>query len=116
MAAGKALIVQNKGGGHGELGFHLAKILTAKGLEVTLLQDGAGKNKAKEPFASYGDLEAKGTKVVWADFAVSGVGVAVPEGEAFDYDLETCKEVASMAAAWKCKSYVYVSSAGMYKG
>ena len=25
------LIIQNKGGGHGEIGFHLAKQLTAKG-------------------------------------------------------------------------------------
>lgn len=49
--AGKALIAQNKGGGHGELGYHLALKLIEKDLSVTLLQDGAGKNKDKQPFA-----------------------------------------------------------------
>lgn len=49
--AGKALIAQNKGGGHGELGYHLALKLSEKDITVTLLQDGAGKNKDKQPFA-----------------------------------------------------------------
>ena len=48
---GKALIAQNKGGGHGELGYHLAQNLMEKGISVTILQDGAGKNKEKQPFA-----------------------------------------------------------------
>lgn len=48
---GKALVVQNKGGGHGELGYHLALKLIEKDVSVTLLQDGAGKNKDKQPFA-----------------------------------------------------------------
>ena len=48
---GKAIIAQNKGGGHGELGYHLALKLIEKDISVTLLQDGAGKNKDKEPFA-----------------------------------------------------------------
>jgi hypothetical protein len=32
--AGKALVVQNKGGGHGELGYHIANLLADKGIEV----------------------------------------------------------------------------------
>lgn len=48
---GKALIAQNKGGGHGELGYHLALKLIEKDISVTLLQDGAGKNKGSQPFA-----------------------------------------------------------------
>ena len=32
------LCMQNKGGGHGEIGFHMAKQLLAKGLDVHLLQ------------------------------------------------------------------------------
>lgn len=48
---GKAIIAQNKGGGHGELGYHLALKLIEKDISVTLLQDGAGKNKDKQPFA-----------------------------------------------------------------
>lgn len=50
---GKALIAQNKGGGHGELGYHLALKLIEKDISVTVLQDGAGKNKEKQPFARY---------------------------------------------------------------
>lgn len=49
--AGKALIVQNKGGGHGELGYHLALKLIEKDISVTLLQDGGGSNKNQQPFA-----------------------------------------------------------------
>lgn len=48
---GKALIAQNKGGGHGELGYHLALKLIERDISVTLLQDGGGKNKEKQPFA-----------------------------------------------------------------
>ncbi|KAG5178315.1 hypothetical protein JKP88DRAFT_188667, partial [Tribonema minus] len=122
MSAGKALIVQNKGGGHGELGYHLANILQEKGVEVTLLQDSAAK-KAKQPFASYGELESKGVKVVWGDFAgEGGVGASLPSDEAFDYvfdnyakDPATAKDVAVAAKSWSVKNYVYVSSAGMYK-
>ena len=36
-----ALVVQNKGGGHGELGYHLCLTLADKyGLEVTMVHDG----------------------------------------------------------------------------
>lgn len=51
VTSGKALIAQNKGGGHGELGYHLALKLIEKDISVTLLQDGAGKNRDKQPFA-----------------------------------------------------------------
>jgi len=49
-----ALIVQNKGGGHGELGFHLAKLLDAhpKIENVTIVQDDDA-DYLKEPFKSY---------------------------------------------------------------
>merc|ERR1711990_1443205 len=33
-----ALILQNKGGGHGEIGFHIAKQLRDKGVDVHMLQ------------------------------------------------------------------------------
>lgn len=120
MASGKALIAQNKGGGHGEIGYHLALKLIEKDISVTLLQDGAGKNKDKQPFASYGDLESKGATIVWGDFS-EGVGKLVPEGESFDYvfdnyakDVDTCKDLADCARAWGVKNYAYVSSGGMY--
>ena len=40
VAAGgenKALIIQNKGGGHGELGFQLAKVLKEEKKQISLL-------------------------------------------------------------------------------
>ncbi|CAN0543546.1 unnamed protein product, partial [Ectocarpus sp. 12 AP-2014] len=117
----KALIAQNKGGGHGELGYHLALKLIEKGISVTLLQDGAGKNKDSQPFASYGDLESKGATIVWGDFS-EGVGKLIPEGKSFDYvfdnyakDVDTCKDLADCSKAWGVKNYAYVSSGGMYK-
>lgn len=36
------------GGGHGEIGYHLAKQLTAKGVKVTILNDQY--NEQKQPF------------------------------------------------------------------
>ena len=38
-AVDSTLIIQNKGGGHGEIGYHLAKELASRGHKVTLLQD-----------------------------------------------------------------------------
>lgn len=118
-AAGAALIVQNKGGGHGELGYHLAlKLAKEKGLKVTLLQDSAAK-KDKPPFSSYSDLEAAGVQLKWADLAGGGLAAAIdgvgPVDYVFDNQNVVTKEVQSKVAAWKPKAYAYVSSGGMYK-
>jgi len=44
-----ALIIQNKGGGHGEIGYHLALTLAKdKGLAVTILNDKY--SESKQPF------------------------------------------------------------------
>jgi hypothetical protein len=87
------------GGGHGELGYHLAKILSAKGIAVTLLQDSAAK-KDKQPFASYSELDVE---VVWGDLA-AGVGASIPSGKKYDYvfdnfakDPDTARDVAEAA-------------------
>jgi hypothetical protein len=49
MEAARALVIQNKGGGHGELGYHLAlKLAREKGVKVTLLNDNF--SEKKEPF------------------------------------------------------------------
>ena len=49
-------IVQNKGGGHGELGFHLAKDLINKKVnDITILQDTAAK-MSSQPFCEYNTL------------------------------------------------------------
>ena len=50
MAAGdnSVLLIQNKGGGHGELGYHLSQQLADKyGLKVTMLHDGGPDAKVR---------------------------------------------------------------------
>ena len=74
MAAGdgSALIIQNKGGGHGEIGYHLALQLAAKGTRVTILHEGP--DKGKPPHNAYGDLASAGVEVVWRDNLEDDVG------------------------------------------
>jgi len=64
-ATGHAVIMQNKGGGHGEIGYHLARALQAKGLKVTMLQDTAAK-KDKVPYSLY-DADLKDVQITWID-------------------------------------------------
>ena len=63
LANKKILIVQNKGGGHGAIGFHLCKdiLLNEPTAEIAILQDKC--DSKKEPFASYSELESLGVKV-----------------------------------------------------
>jgi len=119
---GNALVVQNKGGGHGEIGFHLAKILkTEKGCDsVTILQDG-GSPIEKLPFSKYGELESEGVEIIWCDVKSADLGELLG-GKNFDYvfdnwskDEETCKPIADMAKSQGVSNYAYVSSGGMYK-
>eukprot|EP00444_Apocalathium_aciculiferum_P008529 CAMPEP_0183402152 /NCGR_PEP_ID=MMETSP0370-20130417/13711_1 /TAXON_ID=268820 /ORGANISM="Peridinium aciculiferum, Strain PAER-2" /LENGTH=412 /DNA_ID=CAMNT_0025583691 /DNA_START=60 /DNA_END=1298 /DNA_ORIENTATION=+ len=119
-AAGAALIVQNKGGGHGELGYHLAlKLAKDKGLKVTMINDSAAK-KSKPPFNSYADLEAAGVEVKWAALAEEGALASAMEGVGpcdyvFDNQNVCTKDVQKAVAVWSPKAYAYVSSGGMYK-
>jgi len=97
MAAisGRALIVQNKGGGHGTIGYHLAKTLLAqnKGLEVVLVQD---KTKMdKPPFSSYPELEKLGVKIVQYDGASKTLPSAVTG--TFDYIVDNWSKKAEDA-------------------
>ena len=75
---GHALIIQNKGGGHGEIGYHLAKALRAKELDVTILQDSAVAGALEKPdalpFSKYeADLvDGLGVNLVFADLAQYG--------------------------------------------
>jgi len=122
MAAisGRALIVQNKGGGHGTIGYYLAKALVAdnKGLEVVVLQD---KTKMdKPPFSSYGELEKLGVKVVAYDSASKSLPAEL-SGMTFDYivdnwskKVEDAALVIETAKKASAKQVVFISSAGMY--
>mmetsp|Transcript_46143 Transcript_46143/g.111843 ORF Transcript_46143/g.111843 Transcript_46143/m.111843 type:complete len:368 (-) Transcript_46143:4293-5396(-) len=128
-----ALIIQNKGGGHGELGYQLAKVLQEnykdKITNITILQD-EDCDMEKEPFKSYGvDLEGVevnylpiGTGADWIDmhFMQNMLG-----GKRFSFEyvfdnaskkpVAEYKALVDCAAEWEnLKMYCYVSSAGMY--
>ena len=121
-----ALIVQNKGGGHGELGYQLAKTLSSspKITSITILQDDACKDD-QEPFKSYAS-DLPDVKVVKASFSSdldqSSLSSILGDDTRFDYVWDnaskgpegTGKAVADCAKKWNVKLYNYVSSAGMY--
>lgn len=122
-----ALIVQNKGGGHGELGFQLAKTLQSndKITSITILQDEAC-NDEKEPFKSYGsDIpDVKIVKANLADESMTAESLKEILGDAtFEYVWDNAskkpegagKAVCDCAKSWNTKVFTYVSSAGMYQ-
>ena len=122
MAAGDtALIIQNKGGGHGEIGYHLAlQLVKEKGMEVTVLHEGP--NQGKPPHNAYGDLDAAGVKVIWCDDLKDSAACLGELGGAsfgavvdnWSKSPEDIAPYADAAAAWGVAHYAYVSSAGMY--
>lgn len=115
-----ALIVQNKGGGHGELGFQLAKNLSSnsKITSITILQDAAC-NDSKEPFASYSS-EIPHVKVVKANLADETMTAEDMQtllgGQSYDYVWDNAskdptgsgKAVVDCAKAWNSKLLTYV--------
>ena len=122
MAAGDtALIIQNKGGGHGEIGYHLAlQLVKEKGMEVTVLHEGP--NQGKPPHNAYGDLDAAGVKVIWCDDLKDSAACLGELGGAsfgavvdnWSKSPEDIAPYADAATAWGVTHYAYVSSAGMY--
>jgi hypothetical protein len=128
LSMSAALIVQNRGGGHGELGYQLAKNLSSnpKITSITILQDGAC-NYEKEPFKSYkSDLpDVKVVKASLADESMTAADLQkiLGEGEKFDYVWDNAskapegsgKAICDCAKEWGVKLLTYVSSAGIYK-
>lgn len=122
--AESTLIIQNKGGGHGEIGYHLAlQLAKQKGMKVTILHEGP--NKAdKPPHSAYGDLADAGVEVIWADSLEkpnSGVILEALKDKKFDAVVdnwskspEQIKPYADLAKGWGVENYAYISSAGMY--
>jgi nucleoside-diphosphate-sugar epimerase len=123
-----ALIIQNKGGGHGELGYQLAKRLLQddKFTSITILQDQACKD-SQEPFKSYAD-DLPTVKIVKAALSdetttASDLQSLFGEGTKFDYVWDNAskepvgagKACVDCAKAWGPNLYIYVSSAGVYK-
>ena len=123
-----ALIVQNKGGGHGELGYQLSKVLEKNDKidSITILQDEACKDTS-EPFKSYAtDLpKVKVIKAPLGDESMTAASMQslLGEGTTFDYVWDNAsksaegagKAVCDCAKAWDVKLLTYVSSAGIYK-
>lgn len=124
-----ALIIQNKGGGHGELGYQLAQTLQRndKITSITILQDEACKD-SQEPFKSYA-TDIPNVKVLKAPLADEGMTAESIQkllgGESvrFDYVWDNAskgadgsgKACVDCARAWDVKLYIYVSSGGVYK-
>lgn len=126
LSMSSALIVQNKGGGHGELGFQLAKNLSAnsKITSITILQDAACK-KDSEPFASYAS-DIPDVRIVASDLTDESMTADDMQkllGERYDYVWDNAskgavgagKAVVDCAKAWNSKLLTYVSSAGIYQ-
>ena len=122
-----ALIIQNKGGGHCELGFTLSKQLSTnpKITSITILQDDAC-NDEKEPFVSYSS-DIPDVEIVKANLAneemTSDDMQKLLGDKSFDYVWDNCskgavgagKAVIDCAKAWDSKLLTYVSSAGIYQ-
>jgi nucleoside-diphosphate-sugar epimerase len=123
-----ALIVQNKGGGHGELGYQLAKKLSTNPeiTSITILQDSAC-NDSKEPFKSYA-FDLPDVKVIKAPLGDESMTASDLQGllgtdASFTYVWDNAskgpvgagKAICDCAKNWGSKLFTYVSSAGIYK-
>eukprot|EP01041_Mallomonas_annulata_P006981 gene6981-14188_t len=114
--ARNVLIVQNKGGGHGEIGYHLAKKLV--GHKVTILQDEF--KKSSQPFCQYSELA--GVDIVVKKLSDLDSVKSFMEGKKFDTIIDNYnKDVASTqiltdSAKSSGSEYIYISSGGMYAG
>lgn len=114
------LIVQNKGGGHGELGFHLAKKLINSKAKVTILQDEF--KSGSQPFCEYNSLA--GVDVTVTKLSNLESVQSFLSGKKFDVlidnntkDVEAAKILSDATKSWGADSqYIYISSGGMYKG
>lgn len=115
-----AVIVQNKGGGHGEIGFQLAKKLGSK-MSVSLLQDASAKASAL-PFCLYDELPSS-VKTTWCDVkdataVMQALAGMPPVTHVFDNYAKSPADAANYMSLAKTTPgflcYVFVSSAGMY--
>jgi nucleoside-diphosphate-sugar epimerase len=114
-AGTKVLIVQNKGGGHGEIGYHLAKSLSDNGAKVSILQ--AKTKMDTQPFCDYSALEGMGVQITQADLATETDSFFAANGD-FDTIIDNNSKAVEDVSKYleKSKELIYVSSGGMYKG
>ena len=112
-----AVIVQNKGGGHGEIGYQLAKKLVGCVDKVTLLQDEKA-SKTALPFSRY-ESDLVGVDVVWCSLSDAEVASKLSDAtHCFDNYSKDPSDSAVFASACAAnpsfQMYTYISSAGMY--
>jgi hypothetical protein len=114
----KVLILQNKGGGHGTIGYYLSKNLAEKGAVTTMLQDKC--KYTQEPFSEYGGLKEMGVNII--DGAISEETSQLSTlPSKVDYIIDNWSKgannasfVGKLASTLKAEQLVFVSSAGMY--
>ena len=113
---GVSVIVQNKGGGHGEIGFHLAKNLAGQGPHG---DHRAGQRRQKEacPSPKYGELPSS-VNVEWVD-TLDASAVEAACGDKATVLRQQLEETGGRRAhhlrGEKSDAfYSFVSSAGMY--
>lgn len=125
---GKVLIIQNKGGGHGTIGYYLCKELMANNpsLEIAMIQDKC--NYSKAPFSSYKDLESLGVKILDMNLGDEKPEFLDPEyaqqlsNFKADYIIDNWSKsttnasfVLDIANKHSPKQVLFISSAGMYE-
>jgi hypothetical protein len=118
--SGKAMIIQNKGGGHGTIGYYLAKELKEKNpdLKIAILQDSAYK-KSKEPFLSYSELVAMGIEIQEVALGEESPDMGSLKDFTPDFVIDNWSKSEANASfalnlAKSAQHLVFVSSAGMY--
>ena len=122
LAPQNVLIVQNKGGGHGEIGFSLAKQLLSAKHKVTILQDSSWK-ETQEPFCSYKSLMTYGSINIIPcklkdinDIKSFLSSKTAPFDVIIDNNSKDTETVKTLLTDAPNAQYCYISSGGMYKG
>lgn len=125
LKTSKILIIQNKGGGHGEIGYQLCKTLKSisSSVEVVVLQDDC--NYTKQPFASYSKdlVEPLHINVINEKLTGSNAvsSISSLNGMKFDYVIDNWSKnsnnasfVMEISKNSEAKQHIFISSAGMY--
>lgn len=116
-----ALIIQNKGGGHGEIGFHLAlQLAKERGMKVMILHEGPEK-ASKPPHSAYPELLSANVEILWFDDLTRPEVLWFLDDKKFGAIIDNwskspdqIRPFAELAKKWEVANYAYVSSAGMY--
>ena len=119
------VIIQNKGGGHGSIGYNLCKdlVVSKPSLNLHLVQDSCDYNML--PFKLYDRLLNLGVDVtdcsmsdldainsLWEKLTSLHVEVIVDNWSKDVNDVKKCLQLAKSAGV---KQYIFISSAGMYQ-